>query len=141
MPGLNQLQQQIHNLFRQFISDIMFPVTGFVYNVDFENLRADVEISMPNSTNRHILEKVPIQIGSRGYSQCGPFVGDRVLVNFINGSIHSPIISDIYDYEHKEGTRTEQTKHERKGVLVPDYICNRQDWAIKDSSWDMEASW
>ena len=141
MPGMNQVQQQIHSLFRQFMSDKMFPITGFVYAIDPDNLRADVEINMPNSTNKHMLTNVPIQIGSRGLSQCGPFLGDRVVVNFLNGSIHTPVITSIYDLEHDASTRQEQTKHERKGVYVPDYITNRPDWTIKDNDWDADLGW
>jgi len=136
MTGMNAAQQQIYNLFRQFISGMMFPASGFVYHVDPDNLIADVEINMPNSTNRHLLKNVPVQIGSRGLSQCGPFIGDRVLVSFVNGSIHSPVITAVYDLDHKAGTQFEQTKHERKGAFVPDYICNRQDWAVRDYDWE-----
>jgi hypothetical protein len=58
------------------------------------------------------------------------------MVSFVNGSIHTPVVTSVYDLEHKESTRFEQTKHERKGVLIADIICNRQDWEIKDYDWD-----
>jgi len=117
------------------MNDRMFPVTGTVDKVNYEAMRASVIINMPNGKDIiRRLDHVPITL-ERGYSQSGPYIGDRVLVAFESGSLNAPYIIAVLDYDHDVSTRPEQTKHVRKGPYVPDYICNRQSWEIKDSDW------
>lgn len=129
----NQLQRQIYEkIVKPTISEIQLPTTGIIYNMNYKTNLADVMTNMPNSTDEKLLKNVPIQLGSKGLSQAGPFKGDRVVITYADGTIHSPYITSIIDLNYNYETRQQQQTHSRKGPLIPDYICNREDWPIEE---------
>lgn len=132
---MNKIQQQIRDtVVEPYISKLAKNTTGHIKSIDNEHMVATVCVTNQHGYGQLELTGVPIQIGSGGLSQAGPFVGDRVIVEYQNFNPHTPVIVSILDRNHDTITREQRLKHERKGAYIPDEICDRQDWSIGSNS-------
>ena len=124
------------NLKQQIIDQIVLPelrkkltsTEGHILELYDKNMYADVRIKHPEGTGQYTLKKVPVQMGSGGFSQSGPFKGDKVIVNFKNGNILTPVVVGIIESNFDENWTKTRFKHSRKGAVIPDVICDRKDW-------------
>ena len=132
---MNKIQQQIvDNVVEPYMNKLSKTTTGHIKEMNHEHMVATVCVSNPHGYGQLELTAVPIQLGSGGVSQAGPFIGDRVMIEYQNFNPHTPVIVSILDRNHDTITREQRLKHERKGAYVPDEICNRSDWSIGTNS-------
>jgi hypothetical protein len=132
---MNKIQQQIQDqVVAPYINKLNKTTIGHIKEVDHTNLTATVLVNNPHGYGNYELSAVPIQVGSGGVSQSGPFIGDRVVIEFQNFNPHSPVITSVLDTNHDTITREQRLKHERKGAYLPDEICDRKDWTIGSNS-------
>lgn len=125
---MNKLQQQIYEgIVLPALKDLMKPIEAHIVKIDGDNMRADVSYANMHGPGNKILKNIPIQVSS-GFSTSGPFVGDRVIVDFPGGTIFNPVIVGIIDNDHDKLSRSQQQKHERKGAYVPDGMDARTGW-------------
>ena len=137
---MNQLKNQIQRLIRDETNNIFTSTEGRVMGFDNERMIAKVSVKNQRGKGHHIYDNVPIQIGTSGFSQSGPYIGDKVILNFKNGSGNTPVIVAIVDYNHKSNFRDVREKHSRKGAMCPDNICIRDDWECSGSMYQDIAS-
>lgn len=132
---MNKIQQQIEQgIVAPYINKLNKTTTGHINSIDHEHMTATVWVTNPHGYGQLELTGVPVQIGSGGLSQSGPFIGDRVMVEYQNFNPHTPVIVSILDRNHDTITREQRLKHERKGAYLPDEICNRTDWTLGSNS-------
>lgn len=105
---------------------------GEIIAFDNEKMVATVDIRNPKGKGSRRLRNVPMQLGSGGISQSGPYLGDKVMISFKNGNINTPVIVSILDANHKNNFRDAREKHLRKGAMCSDNICVRADWNFTD---------
>ena len=129
---MNALKKQITDMILKEVKTIKNNTEGEIISFDNEKMLADVKIRHPNGSGSYRLNHVPMQLGSGGMSQSGPYLGDKVMINFKNGNIHTPVIVSILDVNHKNNFRDVREKHMRKGSMCPDNICVRNDWSYND---------
>lgn len=129
---MNQLRKQITNLIKEVDRENMKTTEGEIVAFNNETMLCDIKILHPFSSGMLRLNNVPMQLGSGGLSQAGPFIGDKCMVSFINGNLHNPYILSLLDTNHENNFRKIREKHERKGCYTPDNICKRDDWEYKD---------
>lgn len=80
--------------------------------------------SMHASAGRILLE-VPVVI-SNGLNTCGPFPGQQVVVEFLDGQPNSPVIIGIVDRVYETTVREAYHRHESQGAYVADTISKRE---------------
>ena len=129
---MNKLKEQIKQLVKEVNKEKIYTAEGTIVVFDNETMLADVKIPNTNGGGMFRLNKVPMQIGSGGVSQAGPFVGDKVIVSFKNGNIANPVITSLLDKQYSNNFRSIRETHSRKGALCPDNICIREDWEYSD---------
>lgn len=105
---------------------------GEIIAFDNEKMLATVKIRNMKGQGSRKLQNVPMQLGSGGLSQSGPYLGDKVMISFKNGNINTPVIVSILDVNHKNNFRDAREKHMRKGSMCSDNICVREDWDFTD---------
>lgn len=130
---MTPLQKQIlETVVYPALKDIVKPINGTIISINAENMVADVQYANIHGPGEKVLQGVPIKVSS-GLSVSGPFVGDKVVVDFPGGTIFNPIITAVIDSDHNKMTLNQQQKHSRKGAFVPDGIDNRVDWGYSTS--------
>ena len=133
---MNKLQEQIKTqIVDPAIKQIQNTIVGHVMCMYSDHMVADVSVDNPFGPGVLKLEKVPIQLGSGGFSQAGPFMGDKVVVTFKNFNPNTPVITALLDTNHKSTTQEQRFKSERKGTYVPDGICKRSGWEYPKGLW------
>lgn len=127
---MNALQRRIiDEIVKPEMQKMVSSVEGHILQLYDANMFADVRIQSINGSGQQTLFKVPIQMGSGGMSQSGPFKGDKVIVNFKNNNQLMPVIVSILETNFDANWQQTRTKHSRKGAVCPDSICARNDWA------------
>lgn len=112
---------------------IMTSTEGHILKLYDRDMFADVRVKQHNGRGQMTLVKVPIQMGSGGFSQSGPFQGDKVIVTFKNNNPNNPIVTSIVESNFQTNWEQTRFKHSRKGALCPDGICDRIDWNFSSS--------
>lgn len=129
---MNQIKKQIKDLIGEETSKIFSSTEGEIIEFDNEKMIATVKIINPKGPGSKKLDNVPVQLGSGGLSQSGPYLGDKVMISFKNGNINTPVIVSIIDVNHKNNFRDAREKHLRKGSMCSDNMCMREDWEFTD---------
>lgn len=133
---MNKLQEQIkRDVVLPVIRQLQNTVEGHISEMYFDHMVADVNINNPFGHGIRKLEKVPVQLGSGGLSQSGPFAGDKVIVTFKNFNPHTPVITALLDTNYSSTTKEQRFKHSRKGAYVPDGMCARDGWGYTNNLW------
>lgn len=132
MRNLNKLREQLEQIIRETTRNNLSTTVGEILSFDNETMLAEIKIKSPDGAGMYKLKKVPMQLGSGGISQSGPYIGDKVVVNFKNGNINNPVVVSLLDTQHKTNFRNIREKHMRKGAMCPDNICIREDWEYTD---------
>lgn len=123
---MNELHKAIYNKVVQPALKQIAPSTrAVVTEYDGVNNICTVEFHSPLTEGTVEMKEVPVQIGSGGFHSAGPFKGDEVWLNFVNGDYKLPQIVALADRHNVFQTRENRNKHQKKGVYVPDTICNR----------------
>ena len=95
-------------------------IIGKIEHYDHKNARAIV--SFPNrqvgGNKEIVLRHVPVNF-SDGVHTAGPFVGDKVWIQFQKGNIHQPIVIGRADPQYAHTTRLQRTEHGTKGGYLP----------------------
>lgn len=133
-------KQMIEQLIRPELNKLMTSTEGHVLAIYADHMYADVRIHHPYGEGQYVLKNVPVQMGSGGLSQSGPFCGDKVIVNFKNNNILTPVISGILETNYKDSWASVRLKHSRKGAVVPDKICDRDDWSYSGDLYESETA-
>jgi hypothetical protein len=121
----NPLREQIAQIARTEIGQIMKPVKGKVVQYSNKHNYAQVEIDNPYGPGTLLLEYVPVQIIG-GFHAPGPFPGDEVWVDFTAGKINMPKIVAFADRLYKSNTREKKFKHKKQGAFLPDRLSRRR---------------
>lgn len=138
---MNQLQTKIiEELIKPQISRNPPSTEGHILELFDKNMFADVRITSMASQGQQTLRKVPVQMGSGGFSQSGPFKGDKVIVTFKNGNPLLPVVTSIIESNFDANWQQTRTKHSRKGSLCTDSICDRKDWNLDTDMYASESS-
>lgn len=138
---MNDLKKRIvDEIVRPEISKTPTTTHGHIVNLDSKHMMADVIIKHPDGRGQYILKKVPLQMGSGGLSQSGPFKGDKVIIAFKNNNILNPVITGLLETNFEQNQLATRWKHERKGSMCPDMICNRKDWTYSGDLYSGESN-
>lgn len=134
---MNNLKQQIlEQVVNPALRNLNKTLVGHIESINPNHMSATISFNNPHGSGVKILENVPIQISTGGVSQSGPFVGDKVIIEFPNFNPHNPIIVAVIDTNYDKNTREQRQKHSRKGAYVPDSICNRTSWDLSSNLWE-----
>ena len=117
------------NIVKPQMSNLTHPVKAMVMRLNDKDNRADIfyKDALQDGGITQLFD-VPIQLGSGGSKSAGPFPGDEVWVTFGGGDVKRPQITALVDENYKNKTRETRMKHLRKGSLVPDMACGRENW-------------
>lgn len=138
---MNDLKKRmVEEIIKPELSKIATTTQGHVVKLDWTHMMADVIIKHPDGRGQYLLKSVPMQMGSGGLSQTGPFMGDKVVVAFKNGNILNPVVIGILETNFKQNQSPTRWKHERKGSVVPDMIADRKDWDYNGDLYAGEAT-
>lgn len=106
-----------------------------VVDVNHEHMMCSISTENTTGPGIKVFKNATIQLGGNGMSQSGPYIGDKVMVEFPNGNVHRPVVTAILDTNHKITTREQKLKHEGQGAYCPDIICERDDWEYESTLW------
>jgi len=133
------------NSFRQaLIDEVVRPVinstprltVGIIMAYHKETNTADIYIVNMNCTmNTQVLTDVPVVLVN-GLNHCGPYPGQRVLIDFIDGQYGSPVIIGVIERAYHTTTREHCQTHESRGACLPDSISTRRyKWESGGPGW------
>lgn len=121
-------KRMIEEIIKPEMSKLINSTEGHILELYDKHMYADIRINHPGGKGQYTLKKVPIQMGSGGLSQSGPFKGDKVVVTFKNNNILTPVVTGIIESNFQVNWELTRFKHSRKGAVCPDKICDRKDW-------------
>lgn len=112
---------------------------GTVINYYKETNTADVYLLNANGLiTTDLLPHVPVSLVN-GLNHCGPFPGQRVLIDFIDGQHGSPVIVGVVERAYDSATREHTQTHRRRGAFLPDALSERQfKWTASGPGWGSE---
>lgn len=92
---------------------------------------ADVYLSDVNGVmSTQILADVPVAVVN-GLNHCGPYPGQRVLIDFVDGQYGSPVIIGVIERAYNTYTREHNQTHQKRGAFLPDLLSKRKyNWEI-----------
>lgn len=101
-----------------------------------ETNTADVYLVGPGgSMSTDFLPHVPVVLVN-GLNHCGPFPGQRVLIDYIDGQRGSPVIIGVLERAYDSATRKHNQTHRRRGAYLPDMISQRvYKWETSGPGW------
>lgn len=99
---------------------------------------ADVRITDTHGTlATDVIEHVPVLM-TNGLNHCGPFPGQRVIVDYIDGQHGSPVIIGVLQKAYHNATREAAQNHIRQGTMVPTALSTRPfKWTESGAGWDL----
>lgn len=133
-------KQLIEQIIKPEMAKMITSTEGHILKLYDQHMYADVRIQHPMGEGQHVLRKVPIQLGSGGLSQSGPFQGDKVMVSFKNNNILTPVVVGIIETNFQDNWEQTRFKHSRKGAVIPDKICDRSDWQYSGDLYESESA-
>lgn len=77
--------------------------------------------------------KYVAMVRQEGMYEAGPFVGDEVLLGFINNDISRPVILGAIDTRYAISRRPEREGHKGSGTNIADYYTRRSG-----ANWNVE---
>lgn len=92
-------------------------LVGVIEDYDEKTNFASVRINDPGTGTDSVLERVPVVIPG-GIKQAGPMPGQKVLVDFINGSYGMPVVVGLIDNAYMAATRAHSLDYQRHGALI-----------------------
>lgn len=93
------------------------PLIGVIESYDEKTNLASVRISEPGTGVDSLFERVPVVI-SGGVKTAGPMPGQKVLVEFINGSYNTPMVVGLVDNAYMAATRGHSQNYQKHGILI-----------------------
>jgi hypothetical protein len=132
---MNPVQQKIlNNVVKPALNQLGSIRVGRVIAFNPNTKEATVSYSTKDGVeNKNRVAKFVPMIRQEGVHESGPYVGDRVVLGFINNDISRPIILGVIDQRYAISRRVEREQHDGKGTNIPDYYTRRTG-----ANWNVE---
>jgi len=111
---------------------------GVVENYYKRHNTVDVRVLDTSGTQgTDLLEHVPVMM-TNGLNHCGPFPGQRVIIDYVDGQRGTPVVIGVLQKAYHNATREATQNHVRQGTMVPRTLSTRPfKWTESGAGWDI----
>lgn len=114
--------------------------TGIVlaYHKEHNICTVRLNPSSLQATIGQTLIQVPVAV-SNCFNVCGPFPGQRVIIEFLDGQPNNPVIIGVLDLAYQSSVREGYQTHEERGAYLSDSISGRKfQWTDAGPGWGVK---
>lgn len=105
---------------------------GTIVDWNPDTKEAWISFAANTESGEKILKNVPM-LRQEGQHESGPYIGDTVVLGFINNDYSKPIIIGRIESNYTLGRKRTREQHKRKGGNVSDVYTRRssEDWSAR----------